>query len=259
MRRSFGRVQVALRRLGLPLLAGLVLLGGACADRQPVAPVEPTLACPSGQFRPASQPVGSSGGEFSTALTVGGGCSWRLVADGGWIVPLGASSGEGSQSVRYRVVPNTGIARRAFLALTSASDTARLMVTQDGPVAAPGCAYELRPTGRSVSARLSWFEVQVLTPYGCRWAFEGNGDWITVEPEESRPSPWGDGNGTVLVVVAENRSSLPRSGVAVIAGQPVTVTQDGVDVAACRYGVAPLSQAQWGQILHRIHFHGLTP
>lgn len=227
-------------RLILPL--ALAALSAACDDPQPAAPAPQAPLCTAGQFRPTSQPVGVSGGDFSAALTVEGACSWTLAPESAWISPLGAPAGVGSGTVRYRVSPNAGVARRAALALVT-STTARLLVTQDGPVAAPGCTYELRPTVRSFTWRLSWFEVQVFAPYGCRWAFEGNGDWITVEPEDSRPSPWGDGNGTVLVVVAENRSGQPRTGTAVIAGQAVTVTQDGTETPACQYAVTPASQS----------------
>ena len=69
----------------------------------------------------------------------------------------------------------------------------------------------------------------------------GNGSWSTVSPEDSRPSPWGDGNGTVLVAVAENASAGQRTGSATIAGQAYGVTQDGQTAAACNYAISPVT------------------
>jgi hypothetical protein len=159
------------------------------------------------------------------------------------VTPEVAGTRVGSAVLAYRVASNASVARQARLTLLPGQPNGVLSITQDGPVAAAGCAYELRPPARSFSARLSPLEVQVWAPYGCRWAFEGNGSWITVQPEDDHPSPWGDGNGTVLVVVAENTSAGPRTGSATIAGQTLGVTQDGTATAACQYALAPAVQS----------------
>jgi hypothetical protein len=190
-----------------------------------------------------AQPVGVSGGSFSARVTVNGNCQWTVTSDATWVTPEAGGTGVGSGLLAYRVASSAAVARQARLTLFAGQPSGALSLTQDGPVAAAGCAYELRPAARSFSASLSPLEVQIWAPYGCKWAFEGNGSWITVQPEDDHPSPWGDGNGTVLVVVAENTSAGPRTGSAIIAGQTLGVTQDGRAAAACTYAISPATQS----------------
>jgi hypothetical protein len=229
------------------LVAGISINCGADPTSSPASPTPPT-ACTAGEIRSAvlstttgggAQPVGVSGGSFSARVTVNGNCQWTATSDATWVIPEAAGSGVGSGVLAYRVASNAAVARQARLTLFAGV----LSLTQDGPVAAAGCTYELRPPARSFSASLSPVEVQVWAPYGCKWAFEGNGSWITVGPEDMRPSPWGDGNGTVLVVAAENTSAGPRTGSAIIAGQTFGVTQDGRAAAACTYAISPATQS----------------
>lgn len=172
-----------------------------------------------------------------------GNCQWTAASDATWVTPEAGGTGVGSGLITYRVAPNAAAARQARLTLFPGQPSGVLTLTQDAPVAAAGCTYELRPTTRSFAATPSAAEVQVFAPYGCKWAFEGNGSWITVGPEDSRPSPWGDGNGTIVVVIAANASAGPRTGSATIAGQPFGVTQDGQTAAACTYAISPAAQS----------------
>jgi len=176
-------------------------------------------------------------------VTVSGNCQWTVTSDATWVTPEAGATGVGSGLLSYRVASNAAVARQARLTLFAGQPSGVLILRQDGPVAAAGCAYELRPTVRSFAPEASAAEVQVFTPYGCKWAFEGNSSWITVGPEDSRPSPWGDGNGTVVVAVAANTSAGPRTGGATIAGQTFGVTQDGQSAAACTYAISPAVQS----------------
>jgi hypothetical protein len=232
------------------LVAGISL---ACGD-DPTSPASPTraAACTTGEIRVAgpgiefgggAQPVGVSGGSFSARVTVSGNCQWTVSSDAAWVTTEAAGTGVGSGLLTYRVASNAAVARQARLTLFAGQPSGVLFITQDGPAAAAGCAYELRPTVRSFAATSSSAEVRVFAPYGCRWAFEGNGSWITVGPEDSGPSPWGDGNGTVVVVVAVNPSAGPRTGSATIGGQTFGVTQDGQAAAACTYAISPAVQS----------------
>ena len=212
-------------------------IGSTCGDGNRSSPVSPTgPPCTAGEIRStvssatfgsSAQPVGVSGGSFTARVTVSGNCQWTVASDATWVTPEAGGTGVGSGLLAYRVASNAAVARQARLTLFAGQPSGVLSLTQDGPVAAAGCTYELRPTTRSFAATPSAAEVQVFAPYGCRWAFEGNGSWISVGPEDSRPSPWGDGNGTVVVVLAANASTGPRTGSATIAGQPFAVTQDG--------------------------------
>jgi hypothetical protein len=174
---------------------------------------------------------------------VSGSCQWTATSDAAWVTPEAGGTGAGSGLLTYRVTSNAAVARQARLTLFAGQPSGVLSLTQDGPVAAAGCAYELRPPASSFGAGSSAVEVQVWAPSGCKWAFEGNSSWVTVSPEDSRPSPWGDGNGTVVVVVAENASAGPRTGGAMIGGQTFGVTQDGLAAAACTYSISPAAQS----------------
>ena len=243
-------------RTGARLWAVLLLAGisSTCGDRTNSSPASPTppAPCTTGEIRATvssttsaggAQPVGVSGGAFSARVTVSGSCQWTVASDAAWVTPEAGGTGVGSGLLTYRVTSNAAVARQARLTLFAGQPSGVLSLTQDGPVAAAGCAYELRPPASSFGVKPFPVEVQVWAPYGCKWAFEGNGSWITVSPEDSRPSPWGDGNGTVVVVVAENPSAGPRTGSATIGGQTFGVTQDGQAAAACPYAISPATQS----------------
>jgi hypothetical protein len=78
----------------------------------------------------------------------------------------------------------------------------------------------------------------VLAPSGCRWAFKGDVDWVTVEPG-TEGEPNSDGNGTVVIKVAPNAGPR-RVGTATIAFQKVRIDQAGTDGAGpCTFSVFP--------------------
>ena len=197
---------------------------------------------------PRLQPVGVSGGSFSARVTVSPDCQWALTSDATWVAFEAGGTGSvthvDSRSLTYRVASNAAVARQARLTLFAGQQSSVLTVTQDGSVAAAGCAYELRPSvARSFAAATPLpAEVIVLAPYGCLWAFEGNGSWITVVPDDDSTSACCNGNGTVWVLVAVNTSAGPRTGSATIGGQTFGVTQDGQAAAACTYAIDPATQ-----------------
>ena len=51
-------------------------------------------------------------------------------------------------------------------------------------------------------------------------------------------APNGNGNGTVVAGVAPTADAAPRTGTATIAGQTLTVAQDGTQLPACTYGIS---------------------
>ena len=239
------------------LLSAVVLVAGVsstCGDGNRSSPASPTgPPCTAGEIRSAvssttfggsAQPVGVSGGSFPARVTVSGNCQWTVISDATWVTPEAGGTGVGGDLLTYRVASNAAVARQARLTLFAGQQSGVLTVTQDGPVAAAGCAYELRPSVRSFAASTpSAAEVSVFVPYGCLWAFEGNGSWITVVPDDESTSPCCNGNGSVFVVVAVNTSAGPRTGSATIGGQTFGVTQDGQTAAACTYAIGPATQS----------------
>ena len=236
------------------LLAVVVLVAGVsstCGDGNKSSPVSPTNPpCTTGEISsadrsvvstgyPRLQPVGVSGGSFLAEVKVSGDCQWTVTSDAAWVTPEAGGTGVGRELLTYRVASNAAVARQARLTLFAGQPSGVLSLTQDGPMAAPGCAYELRPPVRSFAPAPSPAEVQVWAPYGCLWAFEGNGNWITVGPDDDSTSACCNGNGTVWVLVEVNTSAGPRTGSATIAGQTFGVTQDGQVAAGCTYAISP--------------------
>lgn len=63
--------------------------------------------------------------------------------------------------------------------------------------------------------------VQVAAPSGCEWTAVSNAGFITINTGAT-----GSGNGLVEYAVAENRSSRPRNGTLIVAGEIIPVTQE---------------------------------
>ena len=64
--------------------------------------------------------------------------------------------------------------------------------------------------------------ISVTIPSGCPWSASSNASWITLQ------STSGVGSGTVTYTVSRNNAETLRMGTLTIAGQPVTVNQDGI-------------------------------
>lgn len=109
--------------------------------------------------------------------------------------------------------------------------------TPTPPTETPGCTYTISPANRSARAAGVNFAVRVTTPFGCRWGFTSSVGWITVAPDTDG-APNGNGNGTVVAGVAASADAAPRTGTATIAGQTLTVAQDGTLLPACTYGIS---------------------
>jgi Putative binding domain, N-terminal len=86
-------------------------------------------------------------------------------------------------------------------------------------VLAPACTYAVSPTNVKMGKGGDTKSVKVTTASGCPWTTSSNASWITV-------SSGGSGNGTVDITVPKNNGGK-RTGSVTVAGQTVTVEQDG--------------------------------
>ena len=68
-----------------------------------------------------------------------------VASDAAWVTPEAGGTGTGSGLLTSRVASNSAAASQARLTLFAGQPSGILAVTQDGPVAAAGCACELRP------------------------------------------------------------------------------------------------------------------
>jgi hypothetical protein len=93
------------------------------------------------------------------------------------------------------------------------------------PPPPPACTYSLSLKTVTRPAPQSSSSLTVTTTAGCSWTAVSNSPFLTLTSSASN-----SGSGTASFSIAANTSSIPRSGTLTIAGQTVTVNQDGARV-----------------------------
>ncbi|MFL6214814.1 MAG: BACON domain-containing protein [Blastocatellia bacterium] len=101
----------------------------------------------------------------------------------------------------------------------------------------PTCAYSLSDINPFFDESAHQSTINVTASGACPWTATSNADWITVESAEP-----GYGNGSVFSMVQENTTLSARQGTMTIAGQTVTVIQDGGLGDNCDTYITPQSQ-----------------
>ncbi|HSR12841.1 MAG TPA: BACON domain-containing carbohydrate-binding protein, partial [Thermodesulfobacteriota bacterium] len=127
----------------------------------------------------------------------------------------GGTSGSGSGTVNFTVSANTGTAPRTAT-MTIAGQSFK--VDQQGA----GCSYTLSSTTGFFSAGGGTGSIGVTSGAGCSWTATSNASWLLVTGAS------GSGNGTVNYTVAANTGAASRTATIGIAGQQVTIGQQGV-------------------------------
>lgn len=95
------------------------------------------------------------------------------------------------------------------------------------------CTYAVSMTGQSFGGNGGSGTVAVTTPPNCSWSAGSSDGWIMA-------SGGGNGDGTLYYTVAPNDTAIPRSGSITVAGQSVTITEDGIH---CSYFINPSDQS----------------
>ena len=95
----------------------------------------------------------------------------------------------------------------------------------------PQCSYSLSTTTVSAPAEGGHFGVNVVTRPGCDWTVTTAVRWVTLSVVR------GVGRGAALFEIHPNSSTASRSGTMDIAGQTVTIQQDGAP--PCSFSVSP--------------------
>lgn len=172
---------------------------------------------------PANANIGASGGSatFTVSNTQGSNCTWTASSSAGFFTITSGASGTGNGTVTVSAASNSGLARSGTLSIAGQT----IAMTQDG--APLSCTYSVTPTSRQVgyAGGITTFAVATTQGTGCAWTAVANAGFLSI----AAGSP-GTGNGTVTASVASNSGSA-RSGTLTIAGQTVTVAQDGVPCA----------------------------
>ena len=128
--------------------------------------------------------------------------------------------GSGSVTATVQVRDNAGHLTRIVRTYGHASGSA-------------SCAV-LSSIRQSFNAAGGGGSLDVTAPATCNWTASSDAAWVMITAGSS-----GSGNGVVSFTVQANSSALARSTTLNVAGQAVTVTQDGV-AADCAYVIEPM-------------------
>jgi hypothetical protein len=103
----------------------------------------------------------------------------------------------------------------------------------DASAAEAQCSYSVSPLTIASPSTTGSRTITVITGTQCTWSATSTVPWITVTSGTN-----GQGIGSVTFVLEENQSPTARTGMVLIAGQTVTVTQEA---SSCTYAVTPTS------------------
>ena len=189
-----------------PARSGVLTIGGQTFT------VSQANGC-SISLSPPNVSVPAGGAKNSVGITAGAGCSWSASSGVPWITITSGGNGSGNGTVAYTVDASSGPARSG--ALTIGGQT--FAVSQ-----ASGCNYQVNPTSFNVGPPGGTRSATVTVGAGCTWTVTTNVTWITVTNGVS-----GTGSGSTEFVIAPNIVGS-RTGTVTVAGQTVTVNQNGI-------------------------------
>ena len=102
----------------------------------------------------------------------------------------------------------------------------------------PAVCGSLSSTGQFFAVTGGTGNIVVTAPGSCSWSAASNAVWVVITSASG-----GTGNNTVSFNVLENLTASPRSTTLIIAGQTVTIIQDGGLGDNCAYTLAPRTAA----------------
>jgi hypothetical protein len=118
------------------------------------------------------------------------------------------------------VIYAIGAAGRSEGARSTAFSVGGVVEPPPPPPPPPPCSYAVAPTSLALGVTKSMSLITVTTQAACAWTATGAPSWIAMKGG-------GTGSGSVTITVPQNNSKPARSATLTIAGQRVTVTQDG--------------------------------
>ena len=171
-------------------------------------------SCHDVAFNPTTLTVGPAAGLQQIALTLPSGCRWAVQSSAPWASVSPSPTGLGPATITVLLDLNNFSQRAATLTVSGNSMT--IIQTQGS------CTAGASATPSSFTAQGATGTVRITTSSNsCRWNAYALSPWIEV----TAPGASGLGNGSVPFLVANNPSTVPRSGQILIGDQTVTVTQ----------------------------------
>jgi hypothetical protein len=195
----------------LAATAGLTTVGcGGSATTSVSAPSPTAIRCqPTLDASPRS--FGPQGGTSAISVSVAGECQWSVSSGAAWVAVTSGAQGQGDGTVNVRIDPNPDpVARSGVLVIAET----RVEVAQQGDA----CRFEVTGPNTVLTPTAAVAQLQVRTHALCDWSAASEVPWATLAPASGR------GTATINLTVAEN-TGTSRSGVVVLAGQRMSVTQ----------------------------------
>ena len=179
---------------------------------------------------PANQSLSATTGSGTIAVAAPAGCAWSASSNAAWLVITSGASGSGSGTVAFQATANTGGARTGAISVAGRS----FELTQQA-VGTPACQFSIQPSSVSLGAAGGLSPITVQASTGCAWTSSSQAGWVTFSGASG-----GTSNGVVTIIAAAN-TGASRSGNVTIAGQALTVTQQGVTAPLCQFSIQPTS------------------
>lgn len=212
---------------GTSEVAALAHSGGFVARAGPspaVAVVAPSSVTPSATFT-VSGTIGNAGDLASHAHTI------TLTVPAGFTVVNGQASAQVgaiqpgapvvvSWSVQAPPAPAAPATLTATLTSASYGVVAEATSTTSVAVVSP-CAFAVSPTALSVGPGATTAQVAVSTGPGCVWVASSPVSWV------NPTSPTATGSASVTLAIEEHTGYLSRTAIVHVAGQSVSVVQQG--------------------------------
>jgi hypothetical protein len=214
------------------VLTGVLAVAASACDKSSGTPTAPTSCSLS--VSPTSLSYAGSGGTGTIAVTTTSGCAWKAASSVPWVTLTGGDTGSGPGTLGYAVAVNPLLAARGGALTINALSVA---INQAATPNDASCQFALSTPARSVAADGASFVVAVTTQANCRWDAASSVPWLEVAADDLAQMPR-SGSGSITMRATGNAAADPRVGDVTIAGQRLTVTQDGQATRACTYAAA---------------------
>jgi len=158
--------------------------------------------------------AGMDGTTGEVTITVDAGISWTIANDVDWI-SFDVTSGMGTHTVHYTIVPYAGIVTR----------TASIRIAgQNFVVAQTGKDVELTPASAYVESDAGIIEIRVTALETTHWNVSADAEWVYVVEGAT-----GSGDSTLIISYAANESFKDRATTVSIGSAVFMLKQKGVD------------------------------
>jgi WD40 repeat protein len=177
---------------------------------------------------PTSADWSPAGGSGATGVQTPGGCGWTASSNDSWLTITKISRDNGGGSVTYSVAPNSGPARTGTLTVAGKTFTINQVTSE--------CKYTVTPANQYFGSGGGSFNIDIQTTNGCAWNAASDSSWISIAFGTNN----GSGPSMITCSVMANQTTNARIGHVNVAGQIVTVTQDGI---YCSYQISPRNRS----------------